>query len=144
MGIGILDQHHTLRGGSVGGKPYGLQRLVYTGTEPFEVHHVALKKDGFEFTFTKPVDPDSLGKKPVSVSSFTYLYESRYGGPELDTRAEPLGAATLSKDGKTLTVPVENLRKGRVYEFRAEGVKSKEGESVLHPEAYYTLNELVK
>lgn len=142
---GSMFAGQTNRGwGSLGGKPYGLQRLVYTGTEPFEVHHVSLTKDGFAFTFTKPVDPDSLGKKPVSVSSFTYVYNSNYGGPEVDTRAEPVGAATLSKDGKTLTVPVENLRKGRVYEFRIDGPKTREGEPVLHPEAYYTLNELAK
>ena len=142
---GSLFAGQTNRGwGSLGGKPYGLQRLVYTGTEPFEVHHISLTKDGFALTFTKPVDPESLGKKPVSVSSFTYVYESRYGGSEVDTRAEPVGAAALSKDGKTLTVPVESLRKGRVYEFRLDGPKSRAGEGVLHPEAYYTLNELVK
>jgi hypothetical protein len=142
---GSLFIGQTNRGwGSLGGKPYGLQRLVYTGTEPFEVHHIALQKDGFALTFTKPVDPASLGKKPVSVSSFTYVYNSNYGGPEIDTRAEVLGDAKLSKDGKTLTVPVENLRKGRVYEFRVDGPKSRDGEGVLHPEAYYTLNYLVK
>jgi hypothetical protein len=130
--------------GSLGGKPYGIQRLVYTGTEPFEVHHIALKKDGFELTFTKPLDPDSLGPKPVSVSSFTYVYNSNYGGPEIDTRAEPVGEPVLSKDGKTLTLPVENLHKGRVYEFRIENPKSRDGEPVVHPEAYYTLNYLVK
>jgi hypothetical protein len=142
---GSLFAGQTNRGwGSIGGKPYGLQRLVYTGLEPFEVHHISLKKNGFEFTFTKPVDPESLGKKPVSVSSYTYMYESRYGGPEIDTRAEPIGDAKLSADGKTLFVPVENLRKGRVYDFRVESVKSKDGEPILHPEAYYTLNYLVK
>ena len=142
---GSLFVGQTNRGwGSLGGKSYGLQRLVYTGTEPFEVHHIALQKDGFELTFTKPVDPDSLAKTPVSVSSFTYVYNSNYGGPETDTRAEPVGDAKLSKDGKTLFVPVENLRKGRVYEFRVEGPKSRDGEGVLHPEAYYTLNYLAK
>jgi hypothetical protein len=142
---GSVFAGQTNRGwGSSGGKPFGLQRLAYTGTEPFEVHHVALKSNGFEFTFTKPIDPETVGKKPVSVSSFTYVYESRYGGPEIDTRAEPVGAPTLSKDGKTLFVPVENLRKGRVYEFRIDGPKSKDGDSLLHAEAYYTLNYLAK
>lgn len=142
---GSMFAGQTNRGwGSLGGKPYGLQRLVYTGTEPFEVHHINLTKDGFSLTFTKPVDPDSLGKKPVSVSSFTYVYNSNYGGPEIDTRAETVGAATLSRDGKTLTVPVESLRKGRVYEFRIDGPKNRDGEGLLHPEAYYTLNYLVK
>jgi hypothetical protein len=142
---GSLFAGQTNRGwGSLGGKPYGLQRLIYTGTVPFEVHHISLKKDGFSFTFTKPVDPASLGKKPVSVSSYTYLYESRYGGPEVDVRAEPSGEAKLSDDGKTLFVPVEALRKGRVYDFRIDGVKTRDGEPILHAEAYYTLNELVK
>jgi hypothetical protein len=142
---GSMFAGQTNRGwGSLGGKPYGLQRLIYTGAEPFEVHHINLTKDGFQFVFTKPVVAESLGKKPVSVSSFTYVYNSNYGGPEIDTRAETVGAAELSDDGKTLTVPVENLRKGRVYEFRIDGPKSRDGEGVLHPEAYYTLNYLAK
>ena len=142
---GSLFAGQTNRGwGSLGGKPYGLQRLVYTGVEPFEVHHIALTPEGFAFTFTKPLDPDSLGEKPVAVTSFTYVYESRYGGPEIDTRAEAVGEARLSKDGKTLTVPVSGLKKGRVYEFRVTGPKTRDGLSLLHPEAYYTLNELAK
>jgi hypothetical protein len=142
---GSLFAGQTNRGwGSIGGKPYGLQRLIYTGRVPLEIHHVSLKKDGFELSFTRPVDLESLGQKPVSVSSYTYLYESRYGGPEVDVRAETVGAAKLSADGKSLFVPVQSLRKGRVYDIRTEGLKSKDGENILHPEAYYTLNEVVK
>ena len=36
------------------------------------------------------------------------------------------------------------LAKGRVYEIRLSGVTTVDGEPVLHPDAYYTLNELVK
>ena len=43
--------------GSLGGKPYGLQRLVYTGVVPFEIHTMKLTKSGFDLTFTKPLDP---------------------------------------------------------------------------------------
>jgi hypothetical protein len=142
---GSLFAGQTNRGwGSLGGKPYGIQRLVYTGTEPFEVHHIALKPDGFDLTFTRPVDPESLGKQPVAVSSFTYVYNSNYGCPEIDPRSEPVSDATLSKDGTTLSVPVGNLRKGRVYEFRLDGPKARDGEPLVHPEAYYTLNYLAK
>lgn len=142
---GSVFAGQTNRGwGSIGGKPFGLQRLQYSGTVPFEVHHISLTAKGFKLTFTKPVDEKTIAKKPVSVSSFTYTYESRYGGPEVDTRAETVGEATLSDDGKTLFIPVENLRKGRVYEFRIDGPKSRDGENLLHAEAYYTLNHLVK
>lgn len=142
---GSVFAGQTNRGwGSVGGKPFGLQRLQYTGTAPFEIHHINLTSDGFKLTFTKPVAADSVAKRPVSISSFTYVYESRYGGPEVDQRAEPVGEAKLSDDGTTLFVPVETLRKGRVYEFRLDGPKSRDGESPLHAEAYYTLNYLAK
>ena len=132
--------------GSLGGKPFGLQRLAYTGTEPFEVHHINLTKDGFKFTFTKPLDKQlalASDVKPVSVSSFTYVYNSNYGGPEVDQRAEKTGAAKLSANGKELFVPLENLRRGRVYDFRLD-VKSDNGDPLLHAEAYYTLNYLAK
>jgi hypothetical protein len=142
---GSLMVGQTNRGwGSLGGKPYGLQRIAYEGKEPFEIHHVKLTKDGFDLVFTKPISADSVGAKPASVTSFTYIYKSDYGCPETDTRSEPVGKVTLSDDGKTLSVPVDGLKKGRVFEIRLDGLATAEGERVLHPEAYYTLNELVK
>ena len=112
------------------------------GSEPFEIHHIDLTQTGFDLVFTKPIDPDSLEAKPASVASFTYVYHSTYGCPETDSRFETIGRVTLSADGKTLSIPVEQLRKGRVYEIRLDGLATAEGERVLHPEAYYTLNEL--
>ncbi|MBA2226586.1 hypothetical protein [Thermogemmata fonticola] len=144
---GSLMIGQTNRGwGSLGGKPYGLQRLIYTGKEPFEVHHITLTPQGFDLVFTQPLDPASIApaqpRPPITVSSFTYIYHSNYGCPEIDTRAEKVGALVLSPDRRTLTVPVEGLRKGRVYEIRLEGIRNAQGEALLHPEAYYTLNEL--
>ncbi|MBA4191394.1 MAG: hypothetical protein C0467_25725 [Planctomycetaceae bacterium] len=142
---GSLMVGQTNRGwGSLGGKPYGLQRIAYDGKEPFDIHHVTLTKDGFDLVFTKPISPESIGAKPASVSSFTYIYKSDYGCPETDTRFEMVGKVKLSDDGKTLSVPVGGLRKGRVFEIRLDGITTADGEKVLHPEAYYTLNELVK
>ncbi len=140
---GSLFAGQTNRGwGSLGGKPYGLQRLAYTGVLPFEIHHVTLTKTGFDLTFTKPLDAKSVGAKAAAVSSFTYVYFSNYGCPETDTRAEKPTVGELSKDGKTLSVAVPNLKRGRVYELRLDGVKSADGDPLRHPEAYYTLNEL--
>src|SRR5262245_11228279 len=142
---GSLMVGQTNRGwGSLGGKPYGLQRIAYDGKVPLEMHHVTLTKDGFDITFTKPIWPESVPAKPASVASFTYVYFSNYGCPETDTRFETVGKPRLSRDGKTLSVPVEGLKKGRVYEIRLDGLTATDGERMLHPEAYYTLNELVK
>jgi hypothetical protein len=145
---GAMYVGETRRGwGSLGTKDYGLERLVFTGVVPFEMHHVSLTKTGFDVTLTKPLAPGFPGKdkKPadaVSVQSYTYNYFSNYGSPEVDRKAEEVGGVTLSADRRTLSVGVGSLRRGRVYELRLSGVKSADGDDILHPEAYYTLNEL--
>jgi hypothetical protein len=143
---GALYVGQTNRGwGSLGGKPYGLQRVNFAGTTPMEIHHITLTKDGFDFTFTKKLDPATVTKEDAfAVKSFTYVYWSTYGCPETDTQAEKVTAVKLSSDQKTVSVTVPNRKRGRVYDFGLNGVKASDGEAVLHPEAYYTLNELVK
>src|SRR5262249_23430383 len=129
--------------GSRGGKPYGLQRLVYTGVLPFEIYTMRLTKDGFDLTFTKPLDAATAEKLTAyNLISFTHNYWSTYGSPEVDKRAEKIDAVTVSEDKKKVSLAIKGFRPGRVYELRLAGVKSAEGDPVLHPEAYYTLNDL--
>ena len=51
---------------------------------------------------------------------------------------------TVAADGKSVSLKVEGFRPGRVYELHLDGIKSAQGDPVLHPEAYYTLNEVVR
>ncbi len=83
---GSLYVGMTNRGwGSLGGKPYGLQRLVWTGAVPFEIHDMHLTKDGFDVTFTKPLDQATAEKlESYSLKSFTHYYWGTYGSPEVD------------------------------------------------------------
>jgi hypothetical protein len=143
---GALYCGETNRGwGSLGGKPYGLQRINFAGQTPMEIHHVSLTKDGFDFAFTKPLDPATVAAaEAFAVKSFTYVYFSTYGSPETDTKPEAVTAVKLSADRKTVSLTVPDRKPGRVYDFALTGVKAADGEPVLHPEAYYTLNELVK
>jgi len=141
---GSLYAGMTNRGwGSRGGRPWGLQRLVYTGVLPFEIHTMKLTKEGFDLTFTKPLDAATADVlKAYNLISFTYNYWGTYGSPEVDRRAEKVEAVQVSEDKKKVSLAVKGLRLGRVYELRLEGVKSGDGDAVLHPEAYYTLNYL--
>lgn len=141
---GSLLAGQTNRGwGSAGGRPYGLQRVAFTGTVPAEIHHITLTKAGFDLTFTKPMDPETAAKA-VPVESYTYVYSSAYGCPETDRRAETVTASRLSDDGLTLSLTVPGLRPGRVYALRPEVIRTSSGERLLHPEAYYTLNQLAR
>ncbi len=141
---GSLYVGMTNRGwGSVGGKPYGLQRLVYTAKVPFEVRSMKLTPHGFDLTFTRPVDPVTAGRTAsYSLQSFTYNYWSTYGSPEVNHRPEPVRAVTVAPDGLHVSLAVDGFRKGRVYELHLDGVRASGGAPLLHAEAYYTLNEL--
>jgi len=141
---GSLYVGMTNRGwGSLGGKPYGLQRLAWSGVTPFEVREMRLTKDGFDLTFTKPLDPAAAQKlEAYSLSSFTMYYWGTYGSPEVDRKAEKVQAVTVSADRGTASLKVDGFRPGRVYELHLDGIKSADGDAVLHPEAYYTLNQL--
>ncbi len=141
---GSLYAGQTNRGwGSVGGKPYGLQRLVYTGIVPMEVLTMKLTKAGFDLTFTKPVDRASARQMAAySLQSFTYNYWQTYGSPEEDRKAEKIESVQIASDGRTVSLTAGGLRRGRVYELHLNGLRSTDGDAVLHPEAYYTLNEL--
>jgi hypothetical protein len=141
---GSLYAGQTNRGwGSLGGKPFGLERLVWTGKHPFEIHAMKLTKSGFDLTFTKALDAATAKQMDAfSLQSFTYNYWPNYGSPEVDRRGEKVQSVKVSEDGKTVSLKVEGFRRGRVYGLHLDGVKSSDGEPVLHPEAYYTLNEI--
>ena len=136
----------TSRGwGSLGGKPYGLQRLVFTGEMPFEMQTMKLTMTGFDLTFTKPLDAESAAKlTSYSLLSFTYNYWSTYGSPEMDKKPEKISGVQVAQDRKTASLTVTGLRRGRIYELNLDGVRSADGEGLLHTEAYYTLNDLPK
>lgn len=143
---GTLFVGQTNRGwGSLGGKPWGLQRLVYTGVLPFEIHAMKMTKTGFDLTFTKPLDVAAANRlQGYSLQSFTYNYWPNYGSPEVDRKAEKVQSVTVAKDGKSVSMQLNSFHPGRVYELHLDGIKATDGSSLLHNEAYYTVNEVVR
>jgi hypothetical protein len=139
---GTLFVGGTNRGwGSRGSKPFSLDRLVWTGKVPFEVHEMRAKPDGFELTFTQPVDPERAGN-PASykLSTYTYIYQADYGSPEVDATTPKIEWAVVSPDKFSVRLYVEALAKGHIHELHLDGVRSAGGLPLLHPQAYYTLN----
>jgi len=132
----------TSRGwGSRGNKPFSIERLVWTGKVPFEIHEMRAKPDGFELTFTKPVDPATAGRTESYVlKTFTYIYQAAYGSPEVDATTPTITKVEVGKDGKSVRLFVDGLQEGHVHDLNATAVRSSDGQSLLHPQAYYTLN----
>jgi glucose/arabinose dehydrogenase len=141
---GSLYVGGTSRGwGSRGTKPWALERLAWTGKVPFEIHEMHARPDGFELTFTQPVDIKTAGDpRSYQMKSFTYIYRAEYGSPEVDQTIPMIEKVAVGGDGKSVRLYVRGLVEGHIHELHAAGVRSAAGLPLLHKEAYYTLNYL--
>ena len=126
--------------GGRGNRPWGLQRLKWTKQIPFEVHEMKAQPDGFELSFTEPVDSKAAGNaESYKMESYTYRLESRYGGPEDDKLEVKITDVQVSDDGMRVRLKIDPIRAGYVHELHMDGVTNREGDSLLHADAYYTL-----
>ncbi len=125
---------------SYGNRPFGIQRLVPTGKPLLEVQKLESLKDGFRFTFTRPIKPANWTQ--TKAQSYTYLFTAKYGSPEVETQPLKLSGWQLSKDGLSLTVKCANLRAGYVHEFELPEVNAKDGSPLWHRLSAYTLNRI--
>lgn len=128
---------------STGPEPFGLERLEWNGKTPFEIKQINAKPDGFELTFTQPID-QKLGTltDSYSVSDFTYLYHHSYGSPAVDIQTKQIYDIELSKDRTKVRLYIDGLRPGYIYEFKVPGVVNQNKQKLLHNFGYYTLNNI--
>lgn len=142
---GSMFVGQTNRGwGSTGKDAWGLQRLVWTGKVPFEMQSVHAMPDGFEITFTQPVDKASAADPDnYQITGFTYKYQPVYGSPIVNQKEHLVQAALVSKDGLSVRLVADSLREYYIHEIKADGVRSyRDGAPLLHSTAYYTLNRI--
>lgn len=128
---------------SLGNRSYGLVRVRREGDLPFAIREMRARSDGFDLVFTEPVDPKTAGD-PASyaMESHTYLYSGAYGSDEIDKKAHPIQSATVADDGLRVRLQVGGLRELYVHALRAEGLRSRKGQPLRYPDAYYTLNRI--
>ena len=119
--------------------------MVWTGKVPFEVHEMRAKSDGFELTFTHPVDPDSVQNiESYKLTTYTYIFQASYGSPEVDHTTPTITNVTVADDGKSARLYIDGLQRGHVHELHLDGVRSAKNRPLLHQQAYYTLNNIPK
>lgn len=142
---GSLFIGETNRGwGSAGNQNSGFERLIWTGKVPMEMKTVSARPDGFEIAFTKPVDR-KLAENLDSYSgqSFTYKYHSVYGSPTINAEPLKIKGVKVAEDGLSVRLVVDNLTRYYIHEINVPGIRSADEQlPVLHPTAYYTLNNI--
>lgn len=127
--------------GARGGKPFALQRAVWTGKKPFEVKEMRAQEDGFELVFTEPVNRETAqSMDSYKIETYTYIYQSSYGSPEVDQTKPTIEKVVVSPDGLRARLYLDVLQIGHVHELKLPGVRSVSGNPLLHATAYYTLN----
>lgn len=120
-----------------------LFRIDYTGAVPFEIKTIRIRPQGFRIEFTRPVDA-ATARDPAAyrIESWRYEYTGAYGSPEFDRALSPIERVEQSDDGLTANLIIKPPLKGRVYLIHANGVRSRQGEALLHPAGAYTVNEV--
>lgn len=135
---------------SAGPFEQALERVTFTGKMPFEITHVHARPDGFELTFTGPLNREFAGD-PDSyfVSQFKYRHHPEYGSPEFDHDGKPgsattieISAAGVSDDGRRVRLRLSGWKTGYVTRVVASALESARGEFLRSDEFYYTLNEI--
>ena len=142
---GSLYVGETNRGwGSAGTSNSGLERLIWTGDTPFEMQTVNAKPDGFEITFTKPVNKEKAKDLDnYNGQQFIYKYHPVYGSPTVNNEELKVKGVKVSEDGMKVHVSIENAKQYYVHQLNLFGVTSAaDNEALLHPVAYYTLNNI--
>jgi|GEM_PF-376877 len=121
----------------------GLQKIVYKGKIPFEIHSIQLVKDGFVLHFTKQIDPAVCANKELyRLTNYHYNYSGAYGSPKTDVNLVTVKAVEIADDHRSVFLKVDGLTPRKVYEFNLPGVLGEAGMKLRHHMAYYTLNEL--
>jgi hypothetical protein len=131
--------------GQAGKLTYGLQKLTPNGSNAFDILQMRAVAGGFELEYTQPLSEETIEKlaSGYEVTQWRYVPTPSYGGPKVDEETLPVRSATVSEDGKTVTLDIPGLLPGRVVHVRSpRPFSSASGESLWSTEAWYTLNHL--
>jgi hypothetical protein len=127
--------------GSRGRKPFAVERVDWTGKVPFEILEMRAKPDGFELVFTDSVEKASVENlDSYKMTTYTYIFQSSYGSPEVDHTTPKITRAVAGEDGKSVRLYVDGLQEGHLHELHSDGVRASNGLPLLHKQAYYNLN----
>lgn len=123
---------------------YGLQRLVYNEKSAFEMLKVEARSNGFEITFTEPIDPNvQLEASDFMIQRWYYKPTAEYGGPKLGLTELKPTQFSVSEDRKKVAMTLPGLKENHMVYFRiVRPFSSASGNPLWTTESWYTLNKI--
>ncbi|WP_330352110.1 family 16 glycoside hydrolase [Streptomyces chartreusis] len=131
--------------GQEGKLKFGLQKLTPNGGNTFDIKEMRAVPGGFDLEYTQPVSAATAEKlaSRYQAEQWRYTPTSDYGGPKIAEQRLDVRSATLSDDGRTVSLRLDGLKPGHVVHVRSpRPFASTSGETLWSTEAWYTLNAL--
>jgi len=129
-----------------GGQPPGdgIGRIRMTDAKPLEIQTIHLVPGGFEITFTKKLSLAS----PVAIAAakctqYDYNWWWEYGSPTTHVTERAFASAAFDAEYRKLTLKIPDLAPAMVARIDLGPLQSEDGETLLHSEFAYTVNQLV-
>lgn len=123
----------------------GIQRIVFNGKSPAEVYSMNLTKTGFKLKFTQALEITSASDPAnYKFRHYYYNYHKKYGSDQVDVQSVPVTAVKLSPDRKEITVTLNGLKPGYVYEMSLGDIKTSQGKPLANKLVCYTVNVLAE
>ncbi len=121
----------------------GIQRIRYNGGMPMDVLRMNATPQGFKLTFTRPVDRSMAeNASNYQFTHYYYAYHQEYGSPRMDEQTVAVKQVQISEDGKEVTLTLDKMTPGYVYDLQIGQLNSVEGVALKNNRLFYTLNEL--
>ena len=124
---------------------FGLQKLTPIGDNAFDMKSMRITSTGFDVEYTQPVSEETADSiaSAYRIKQWRYVATPDYGGPKVDEEILPVTGATVSADGKTVSVAVAGVKPGRVVHLRSpRPFASESGAELWNTEAWYTANSV--
>ncbi|TDC80098.1 family 16 glycoside hydrolase [Streptomyces hainanensis] len=131
--------------GQEGKLTFGLQKLTETGDDAFDMLAMRATSGGFEVEYTKPLSQETVDALAAGyrVEQWRYLPTAQYGGPKVDEETLTVRSASVSADGRTVTLDIPGLKPGHVVHLRSpRPFTDVSGQELWNTEAWYTLNRI--
>ena len=122
----------------------GIQRIVFTGKQPADIYSMHLTAQGFDLTFTQPLDDASaLNPDHYKFQRYYYEYHKKYGSARMDERMIPVTDIKISGDHRKVSLALDSLQSGYVYQLNVGSIKTLSGDSLENKIICYTVKNLI-
>ncbi|SOD59560.1 Carbohydrate binding module (family 35) [Streptomyces zhaozhouensis] len=125
--------------------PYGLQKLTRTSDDAMDILSMEVTESGFDLTYTKPVAADVVenAAERYEVEQWSYTPTQQYGGEKRNEEVLAVTGASVSDDGRTVSLEIPGLREDRVAHVRSpRPFEAADGTELWSTEAWYTVHTI--